>query len=119
MPTPRIPRNNSANTGIPPVEDTAENINITVQEGTTSVSEPEEMPEVVIVPTITEPEKVTIKAAVIDNSKFPDDKVKIRLAQDHTCTIGDTKYNFEKRKVYDVPLNVKKVLERANLLAPL
>ena len=42
--------------------------------------------------------------------------VKVRLKQNHTCRIGSNRYSFEKKKTYDVPLNVKLVLERANLL---
>lgn len=44
---------------------------------------------------------------------------RIRLAKDHRCNIGGTAYYFEKGKVYDVPVGVKRVLKRGDLLRPL
>lgn len=51
--------------------------------------------------------------------KEPQQNAKIRLRVDHKCSIGHENYNFVAGKVYTVPRNVKKVLNRAGLLAPL
>jgi hypothetical protein len=49
----------------------------------------------------------------------PDRNVKIRVGRNHSCSIGGTSYHFEAGKVYNVPLNVKKILEKVDLLKPL
>lgn len=45
--------------------------------------------------------------------------VKIRMRVDHNCNIGTERYYFVKGKVYNVPENVKRILNQAGLLAPL
>ena len=45
--------------------------------------------------------------------------VKIKMAQNHSCSIGGVFYHLEKDKQYNVPENVKAVLVRAGLLQPL
>lgn len=55
----------------------------------------------------------------IDTSKVPERDVKIRVRKNHRCTIGRTTYVFEKGKTYIVPLNVKYILDAADLLLPL
>lgn len=44
--------------------------------------------------------------------------VKIKLAKDHNCCIGGQRYYFKAGEVYDVPVNVKSVLSRGDLLRP-
>ena len=76
----------------------------------TEVSEsPRVTPAVTIIaPDLTTPEKVTAQS-----------NVKVRCRYDHSCTVAGVKYSFKKGVVQTVPLNVKKVLERADLLLPL
>ena len=45
-------------------------------------------------------------------------KVRVRCRYDHNCSVGGVRYTFKKGVVQLVPLNVKKVLERADLLIP-
>jgi hypothetical protein len=53
-------------------------------------------------------------------TKIPDQRVKIKLSRDYSCSIGGQRYNFDKDKVYPVPRNVRDVLsEEENLLKPL
>lgn len=44
-------------------------------------------------------------------------KVKVCLTNDHSCSIGGVRYNFEAGKTYNVPENVKTILRQAGLLA--
>lgn len=62
---------------------------------------------------------VTVSADSVDTFKMPKQNVKIRLRSNHSCTIGKESYEFKAGKVYTVPKNVKKVLNRAGLLSPL
>lgn len=67
-----------------------------------------------------EPEvAVATKEDTIDNSKMVESRVKIRMRVDHTCTIAMERYEFKQGEVYRVPRNVKRILNRAGLLAPL
>lgn len=45
--------------------------------------------------------------------------VRIRVAENHKCCIGGTRYYFESGKIYDVPADVKRVLSKGDLLRPL
>ena len=62
---------------------------------------------------------VTVSAESVGTFKMPKQNVKIRLRSNHSCTIGKESYDFKAGKVYTVPKNVKKVLNRAGLLSPL
>lgn len=53
-----------------------------------------------------------------DTSKKPEERVRIRLRVDHNCCIAMEFYEFKAGKVYHVPKNVKRILNRAGLLAP-
>ena len=67
-----------------------------------------------------EPEvEVATKEETIDDSKRVESRVKIRMRVDHTCTIAMERYEFKQGEVYRVPRNVKRMLNRAGLLAPL
>ncbi len=46
-------------------------------------------------------------------------KEKIRVNVNHFCNIGGERYDFKKNEIYEVPIQVKLILQRANLLAPL
>lgn len=53
-------------------------------------------------------------------AKSPEQKkVKVTTVRDHACTIGGQQYAFKKGKVVVVPENVKRVLKKAGILAPL
>lgn len=58
-------------------------------------------------------------SAKVDEHKKPEERVKIRLRVDHSCCIAMEYYDFKAGKVYTVPKNVKKILNRAGLLSPL
>ena len=49
----------------------------------------------------------------------PEKNVRIRLREDHKCVIAMKRYVFQKGKCYDVPPNVKRVLNKRGLLSPL
>lgn len=46
-------------------------------------------------------------------------KVKIRMRVDHHCVIAMERYDLKAGKTYDVPANVKGILDKAGLLSPL
>lgn len=50
----------------------------------------------------------------IDNKK-----VRIKLAENHSCSIGGERFYLVKDKCYSVPENVKIILAEARLLLPL
>ena len=62
---------------------------------------------------------VEISPTGVDEKKKPEERVKIRLRVDHNCCIAMEFYEFKANKVYTVPKNVKRILNRAGLLAPL
>ena len=45
--------------------------------------------------------------------------VRIRMNKDHSCFIGGEHYVLTAGQCYNVPANVKEILNRAGLLAPL
>lgn len=65
--------------------------------------------------------KVNVEVAPtgVDENKKPEERVKIRLRVDHNCCIAMEFYEFKANNVYTVPKNVKRILNRAGLLAPL
>lgn len=63
--------------------------------------------------------KVTVNTDKIDVRRKPTENVKIRLRVDHSCCIAMEQYDFKAGKVYTVPKNVKKILNRAGLLSPI
>ena len=90
------------------------------------IEEPaEEEVETVDIPE--EPEKkddvvVYTESLKVDEDKIPEEpekKVKIRMRVDHNCTIAMENYDLKQGKTYDVPKDVKRILEEAGLLAPL
>lgn len=49
----------------------------------------------------------------------PDRDVRIKMGVTHSCIIGGERYYLEKDKYYNVPSNVKRILDSGNLLKPL
>ncbi len=83
-------------------------------------------PEVVEVETpqveVEEPKQdveVDAKVAEVKASDRPKGTVKIRMRVDHKCCIAMERYDLKAGKVYTVPENVKNILNKAGLLAPL
>lgn len=98
-----------------------ENVKVeTPEENEKETTAPEqETPEVdVTVPDVKEPE-VSVDTSSIDDSKKPENMVKVRMRTNHKCTIGGELYQLESGKVYTVPENVKRILNKAGLLSPL
>lgn len=84
----------------------------------TTAPEQETLEVDVTVPDVEEPE-VSVDTSSIDDSKKPENMVKVRMRTDHKCTIGGELYQLESGKVYTVPENVKRILNKAGLLSPL
>lgn len=63
--------------------------------------------------------EVDTLANTVNTKKKPEERVKVRARVDHTCTIAMERYEFKAGQVYKVPRNVKNILNRAGLLAPL
>lgn len=65
-------------------------------------------------------EKVTVDTSSVEFDKQAVHKnVRIRMRQDHRCTIGSEHYDLKKGQCYNVPVGVKKRLNKAGLLLPL
>ena len=97
------------------IEETVEN----VEEIETVV---EETPEVEVeIPEVTEEPKVDVEMekAEVKESNRPNGNVKIRMRVDHKCCIAMERYDLKAGKTYTVPENVKRILNKAGLLAPL
>lgn len=91
------------------VEETAQN-DVEVQQ---EVEIPEEVP-------VDETPDVQVDTeAKVDTSNKPEEKVKIRMRVDHKCCIAMERYDLVAGKTYVVPRNVKNILNKAGLLAPL
>ena len=101
-----------------PVEEEVD-VEIPVEEETPVEETPAvevETPEVVV----EEPEvKVDVEKAEVNVSNKPSGNVKIRMRTDHKCCIAMERYDLKAGKTYVVPVNVKNILNRAGLLAPL
>lgn len=57
----------------------------------------------------------------VNEANIPQEKenVKIRMRVDHRCSIGTVRYDLKAGKTYNVPENVKRILNDAGLLSPL
>ena len=58
----------------------------------------------------------------VDEEQIPEEKnknVRIRMRVDHRCTIAMERYDLKKGQCYNVPENVRNILNNAGLLAPL
>ena len=68
---------------------------------------------------VTEPQ-VEVDTTPIDNSTQATQKnVRIRMRQDHKCWVGTELFDLKKGQCYNVPVSVKKRLNKAGLLLPL
>ena len=72
-----------------------------------------EIPEVEV-----EEPKVEVNTNATE-SKRAEGTVKIRMRVDHKCCIAMERYDLKEGKTYIVPENVKTILNKAGLLAPL
>lgn len=63
--------------------------------------------------------EVDTKSAEVDSDNRPSGRVKIRMRVDHKCCIAMERYDLKAGKTYTVPENVKRILNKAGLLAPL
>lgn len=103
-----------------------EEITVDVEVVDTPVVEEQEVVEVPEVEVqeveVEEPKKedvvVDTSVAEVKESKN-NGKVKIRMRVDHKCCIAMERYDLKAGKTYTVPENVKRVLNKAGLLAPL
>ena len=76
--------------------------------------------EVQVNPSVEETPDVQVDTeAKVDTSNKPEEKVKIRMRVDHKCCIAMERYDLVAGKTYVVPRNVKNILNKAGLLAPL
>ena len=89
-------------------------------------------PIVEVEETVESTEEVTVETEEIEENKglevdttpiAEEPKVKgnvrIRMNKDHSCFIGGEHYVLTAGQCYNVPANVKEILNRAGLLAPL
>lgn len=71
----------------------------------------------------TEPIGLQVEPTVVEEAKATvtsnNGNVRIRANRKHHCFIGGTHYYLEKGQCYNVPMNVKEILNRAGILAPL
>lgn len=64
--------------------------------------------------------EVDVKKAEVKKENIPvKDSVKIRMRVDHKCVIAMERYDLKAGKTYNVPSNVKRILNKAGVLAPL
>lgn len=75
---------------------------------------------------IEEPEKKEEPSVDVNEEAFEEDSttyvekiVKIRMRVDHRCFIAMQRYDLKAGQTYNVPVNVKDILNRAGLLSPL
>lgn len=84
--------------------------------------EPETPPVTVNIPeTPPAAPKVDVNPNPIPETNIPttEQQVRIRMARDHRCTIAMKFYDLKKGQCYNVPPNVKRILNKAGLLSPL
>lgn len=89
------------------VEDTVEE---TVEAVDEEVSEPETVEEENTL------ENFLKEEAEKENNKPSGKTVKIKLRENHHCTIAKTRYDFVAGVIYSVPQNVKDILDRGGYL---
>lgn len=77
-----------------------------------------ETPEVEIPEVEVEEPKVEVDTKATE-TKRTEGTVKIRMRVDHKCCIAMERYDLKEGKTYIVPENVKTILNKAGLLAPL
>ena len=74
-------------------------------------------------PNVKEEVAVEVEPEVVEKAKAVktsnNGNVRIRALKNHHCFIGGEHYYLEAGQCYNVPANVKEILNRAGLLAPL
>ena len=112
-----------AETEIENVETAEETVEETMEE---TMEEPTEVEidntvEIEVEEDETENEKddIVVDTENINLGKKPSGNVKIRMREDHKCCIAMERYDLKAGKTYTVPENVKTILNKAGLLAPL
>lgn len=96
-------------------------LSVTEDTPTAEVETPEivvEVPAVEVVEPEVKESEVEVDLAVTE-AKRPSGLVKIRMRVDHKCCIAMERYDLKAGKTYSVPENVKRILNKAGLLAPL
>lgn len=102
---------------------TEKNVEVEVEE--TVVSNTEEQVEEAVEVEIEIPTKVEVEEPKVDvevntqSTNRPSGNAKIRMRVDHKCCIAMERYDLKAGKTYTVPENVKRILNKAGLLAPL
>lgn len=64
-----------------------------------------------------EEEAVKVDTTALDESSKPEKNVKVKLKCDHKCNIGGNWYVFKAGVQYNVPSNVKDILQGAGMLS--
>ena len=98
-------------------EETNKDIEVAVEE--TKEVEVKETVEVEIPETPVADVVVDTESAKVNTGNKPNGNVKIRMRTDHKCCIAMERYDLKAGKTYVVPENVKRILNKAGLLAPL
>lgn len=104
------------------VEQVEETVDVAVEETKEEVTEAVDDVQVDIPEEKADEITVDAEAFKVNEVNIPEEKekkVRIRLRVDHHCSIAMERYDFKAGKTYDVPANVKLILDRAGLLAPL
>lgn len=65
------------------------------------------------------PSRVQVNTSKMETRRKPAENVKIRLRVNHSCNIAGEQYDFKAGKVYTVPKNVKRIMNKAGFLSPL
>ena len=92
------------------IKDTEEVVNEVVEQENT-IPENDEPQEEVIIQEPVQEEVIT--------TPVQEKKVKIKMAKNHRCCIGGDWYVFKADKEYNVPPNVKEILNKSGLIKPL
>lgn len=62
---------------------------------------------------------VEVDPEATEKSVRKEGNVRIRMREDHKCCIAMVRYDLKKGQTYNVPENVKTILDKRGLLAPL
>ncbi len=115
--TPEVPVDETPETG---ADETSVDVEAGVEKTAQNDVEVQQEVEIPEVPVEDETPDVQVDTeAKVDTSNKPEEKVKIRMRVDHKCCIAMERYDLVAGKTYVVPRNVKNILNKAGLLAPL
>lgn len=96
------------------VKKTVKDTEVTVEE-TVEVDVAEETKGLEVTPEVAD---IEVDTKEVEEPKTTGN-VRIRMLKDHRCYIGGEHYVLSKGQCYNVPVNVKDVLNNAGLLSPL